>query len=207
MKIPQLLCGLLVYVGVSPVYADVHLPALFADNMVLQRETPIPIWGKADPGEKVTITLDGDQATTTAAADGRWQVALRPHAAGGPYALTVSGTMTDKNTLTCRNVLVGDVWLCGGQSNMEFTLKRASNAAEAIAASADPDLRLFKVRTAKPSAPADDVAGSWNAAGPDTTGRFSAIGYFFGHAIRTAEHVPIGLISSNVGGTPAQSWT
>ena len=203
MKIPQLLCSLLICVGVFPVYADVTLPALFSDNMVLQRETPIPVWGKADPGEKVTVALDGDQATAITAADGRWQAALKPHAAGGPYTLT----MTGKNALTRRNVLVGDVWLCGGQSNMEFTLKRASNAAEAIAVSADPDLRLFKVRTAKPSAPADDVAGSWNAAGPDTTGGFSAIGYFFGHAIRAAEHVPIGLISSNVGGTPAQSWT
>ncbi len=171
--------------------------------MVLQWGTAIPVWGKADPGEKVTVALDGDQATAITAADGQWQAALKPHTAGGPYTLRVTG----KNTLTRSNVLVGDVWLCGGQSNMEFTLKRASNAADAIAASTDPELRLFKVRTAKPTAPADDVEGNWNAAGPDTTGGFSAVGYFFGHAIRTAEHIPLGLISSNVGGTPAQSWT
>ena len=203
MKIFQLLCGLLVFVGAAPVYADVTLPPLFSDNMVLQRETPIPVWGKADPGEKVTVALDGDSAAVIAVADGRWQAALKSHTAGGPYTLTVTG----KNTLTRTNVLVGDVWLCGGQSNMEFTLKRASNAAEAIAASTDPDLRLFKVRTATPASPAEDVRGDWNVAGPDTTGSFSAVGYFFGHAIRTAEHIPIGLISSNVGGTPAQAWT
>ena len=203
MKILRILCALSVCACVPPVYADVTLPALFSDNMVLQRETAIPVWGKADPSEKIAVALDGDQATVNTAADGRWQAALKPHTAGGPYTLTVTG----KNTLTRRNVLVGDVWLCGGQSNMEFTLKRASNAAEAIAASADSSLRLFKVHTAKPAAPAEDVVGNWNAAGPDTTGAFSAVGYFFGHAIRNAEHIPIGLISSNVGGTPAQSWT
>ena len=185
-------------VGAGAARADVKLPALLADNVVLQRGVPVPIWGRADTGEKVTVALDGDTSSVTTGTDGRWQVLLKPHAAGGPFALTVTG----KNTVVCRNVLIGDVWLCGGQSNMEFTLRRASNGPQAIAASADPELRLFKVHTAHVAAPADDVNGNWAVASPDTTAGFTAVGYFFGHALRQAEKVPIGLISSNVGGTP-----
>ncbi len=189
--------------GAPPSQANVTLPAVLSDNMVLQRSMPIHIWGHADVGEKVTVTLAGDQASSVAGPDGQWQATLKPHAAGGPYSLTVTG----KNTVTLSNILIGDLWLCGGQSNMEFTLRRAATATAAVAASADPQLRFFKVRTAKPNSPADDVRGSWVVSGPDTAGAMSAVGYFFGRDLRKAEGVPIGLISSNVGGTPAQSWT
>lgn len=183
--------------------ADVTLPALIADNMVMQRGVPLPVWGSASPGERVTVSLPNDQAVALAGQDGQWQVMLKPRAAGGPFVLTAAGA----KTAVRRNVSIGDVWLCGGQSNMEFTLRRASNGAEAIASSADSDLRLFKVRLAKPETPANDVQGTWSVSGPETTGAFSAVGYFFGRALRQAEHVPIGLISSNQGGTPAQAWT
>ncbi len=186
-----------------PAQANVTLPAILSDNMVIQRNMPIHIWGHADPGEQVTVTLMGDKASAVAGPDGQWQAALKPHAAGGPYTLSVTG----KNTVTLSNVLIGDLWLCSGQSNMEFTLRRASTATAAIAASADPGLRFFKVHTAKPTSPADDVQGAWTVSGPDTAGAMTAVGYFFGRDLRKAEHIPIGLISSNVGGTPAQSWT
>lgn len=189
--------------GARPSQANVTLPAILSDNMVLQRSMPIHIWGHADSGEKVRVTLAGDQASAVAGADGQWQATLKPHAAGGPYSLSVAG----KNTLTLSNILIGDLWLCGGQSNMEFTLKRASTATAAIAASTDPLLRFFKVRTAKPASPADDVRGSWVVSGPATAGAMTAVGYFFGRDLRKAEGIPVGLISSNVGGTPAQAWT
>lgn len=192
-------CG----IAASPVRANVTLPTVLSDNMVLQRGMPIAIWGHADPDEQVTVTLMGDKASAVAGPNGQWQATLGPHPAGGPYSLTVTG----KNTVTLSNVLIGDLWLCGGQSNMEFTLRRASTATAAIAASADPLLRFFKVRTAKPTAPADDVQGAWTVSGPDTAGAMTAVGYFFGRDLRKAEGIPIGLISSNVGGTPAQSWT
>lgn len=192
-------CG----IATLPARADVTLPTILSDNMVIQRGMPIHIWGHADPGEQVVVTLMGDKASAVARPDGQWQAALKPHAAGGPYSLTVTG----KNTVTLSNVLIGDLWLCGGQSNMEFTLRRASNATAATAASTDPLLRFFKVRTAKPASPADDVRGAWVVSGPETAGAMSAVGYFFGRDLRKAEGIPIGLISSNVGGTPAQSWT
>lgn len=183
--------------------ADVTLPAVFSDNMVLQRNAPVRIWGHAAPGEAITVRLSDGRATATAGPDGNWLATLKPQGAGGPYVLRVVG----RNTLTLNNVQCGDVWLCGGQSNMEFSLKRALTGPQAIAASADPGLRLFKVGLARQDTPADDVKGSWKEAAPETTGGFSAVGYFFGRALRRAEHVPIGLISDNQGGTPAQAWT
>lgn len=207
MKVSHTIALPLILLSLSPASrparADVTLPALISDGMVLQRNMPIHIWGKADPGENVTAALDGDQAATKAGPDGQWQVTLKSRPAGGPDTLTVTG----KNTLTRSNILIGDVWVCSGQSNMEFTLRRALTGPQAIAASDDPQLRLFKVATAKLTALTDDVRGTWNQAGPTTTPAFSAVGYFFGRALRQAEHIPIGLISSNVGGTPAQSWT
>jgi sialate O-acetylesterase len=187
----------------SPSHANITLTPLIADNMVFQREAPLRVWGKADPGEKVSVTLQAAKADATAGADGTWEVSLPPCKAGGPYTITITG----KNTLSIKNVLVGDVWLCAGQSNMQLSLQRASTGPQAIAASADPNLRLFKVGLAQPTAPADTVKGSWMESGPTTTGAFSAVGYFFGRALRTAEKIPIGLIASNWGGTPAQAWT
>lgn len=186
-----------------PACADVRLPALFSDHMVLQRNAPIHIWGWADAGERVAVTLAAERATATVGADGKWQVDLKPLSSGGPDTLTVVG----KNTRALHDILIGDVWLCGGQSNMEFTLKRAENGASTAAKSSDSHLRLFKVHTQQANQPADDVKGTWSEAGPSTTPDFSAVGYFFGRDLRKSENGPIGLISSNVGGTTAQAWT
>lgn len=203
-------------------HADVTLSPLFGDNMVFQRDALLHVWGKASPGEKITVGLRNTAAGAITNADGTWEISLPPQKAGGPYNLVVTGELTvlsqntggngtlkaaSKSTKTIKNVLFGDVWLCGGQSNMELSLQRASTGKEAIATSADPDLRLFKVGQAHPAAPADTLKGSWEVSDPTTTPRFSGVGYFFGRALRTAEKIPIGLISSNVGGTPAQSWT
>jgi sialate O-acetylesterase len=183
--------------------ADVTLPALLSDGAVLQRDVPVPIWGKAVAGEKVAVTLGAQTAQTITGADGRWQVALSPVAAGGPYEIDVQGA----NRLTRKDILFGDVYLCSGQSNMELSLGRASNGPAAIAGSADPELRFFRIARAQPATPADDVRAVWRPAGPESSGGFSAVGYFFGRALRRAEHVPIGLIGSYVGGTPGQAWT
>lgn len=196
--------GALVLLCVPSAQADVSLPALFGDGAVLQRDTPLPVWGKAAPGEVVTATMNGAKQSTIAGADGKWRVTLPPLPVGGPYTLTVSGN----NTLTRTGLLSGDVYVCSGQSNMELSLQRAKTGAAAVAASADPKLHLFKIGYAYPTTPADDVKASWRAASPESTGGFSAVAYFFGRAIRKAEgDVPVGLIGAYVGGTPGQGWT
>lgn len=183
-------------------WAEVKLHSLFTEGAVLQRDLPLPIWGTADDGEKVTVSIAGETATTTAK-DGRWEVKLKPLQAGGPHVLTVQGS----NRLEVKDILVGEVWLCSGQSNMAFTLNRADNGAEAIAASANPQIRLFSVGTNPQAAPQRDVKSKWVKCAPETTPGFTAVGYFFGRDLQKALGVPVGLISSSVGGTPAQAWT
>ncbi|MCX7017042.1 MAG: sialate O-acetylesterase [Candidatus Sumerlaeota bacterium] len=181
--------------------ADVQLPALFSDNMVLQQGVAVPIWGKADPGEKVTVTFEGQ--TVSATADGgKWMVRLQPLKAGGPSDMTIAG----KNTMTIKNVLVGEVWVGGGQSNMALTVKVTENGEEAVAQSANPQIRLFKVAQAASDTPLDDVKAKWEECGPDSVAGFSATAYFFGRALQGDLKVPVGLIESCVGGTSAVLW-
>lgn len=185
----------------------ITLVTLFGDNMVLQRNVSVPIWGHAAPGETVFVSLNKKQAAAKAGADGAWQAILPPQPAGGPYTLTVSGSQTTP-LLTRTGVLLGDVWLCSGQSNMELALRRAKNGAEAIASADDPGLRLFKVGQASPTIPARDVKATWKASNGESAATFSAVAYFFGRALRrTDAAVPIGLVETSVGGTPAQAWT
>jgi len=192
----------LLLTAASAAQAEVKLNALFTDGAVLQRELPVPIWGTASDGEKVTVSLAGQTAATTAK-DGRWQVKLQPLKAGGPHVLTVEGT----NKLEVKDVLVGEVWLCSGQSNMAFTLNRADNGEEAAAKSENPKIRLFKVGTNPQDTPQRDVKAKWEPCNPQTTPGFTAVGYFFGRDLQKALDVPVGLICSSVGGTPAQAWT
>ena len=193
----------ILFAGSSPVWADVKMPAIFGDHMVLQQDAKLPVWGIADPDEQVTVQVGGESGTATAKADGSWRVDLSPLPAGTtPLTMTVSG----KNTLKFEDVLVGDVWLCSGQSNMEFALTSAHNAPTEIPKANDPQLRIFLVKNTIALEPKTDVDGKWEVASPESVPKFSAVAYFFGRQLRTKLDRPIGLIGSYYGGTPAQSW-
>ena len=204
--------------GIGLLSADVKLPAIFGDHMVLQAGTKLPVWGTAAAGEKVTVTVGGETGSATTGADGKWLVTLEPLQAGtAPLTMTVAGT----NTLTYSDVLAGDVWICSGQSNMEFGLGNEWDAKDQIAQANLPLVHLFLVPkktsltpltdTTPPSPPHLD--GQWVACTPDNVvnvggwNGFSAAGYFFGREIQKVTGQPVGLIGTYWGGTPAQAWT
>ncbi len=185
--------------------AEVKMPAIFGDHMVLQQEAVLPVWGTAEAGEKVTVAVGAESASATADANGRWTVKLPPLPNGAP---PVTMTVAGKNTrLTFTDVLVGDVWVCSGQSNMEYPLSGAHNTAVELPKSNDPELRLFHVQRATSLQPNPDVVGSWRLCAPDTAKGFTAVGYFFGRELRTSLNRPIGLIEAAWSGTEAQAWT
>ena len=181
--------------------ASIKPNALFTDGVVMQRGMPAPVWGTASDGEKVTVALQG-QTVSTVAKGGKWMVKLKPLTAGGPLTMTISG----ENTIEVKNVLVGEVWVCAGQSNMGFGLERAANGPEAVASSKDANMRLLSVKYTSVETPATDVNGAWVECGTETSGNFTAVGYFFGRDLRKALNVPIGLIDTSVGGTGVQAW-
>jgi sialate O-acetylesterase len=183
--------------------ADVRTPALIGENMVLQQGRKVRLWGTATPGERVSVRLAGHSARTTADERGRWQVFVGPLKAGGPHVLTISG----RNTLTYGNVLVGEVWVCSGQSNMEWPLSRAEAGAQDAAAAGDRSLRFFTVAHKTSAEPLEDVEGRWVVATPEEALRFSAVAFYFGRELRGRLRVPIGLVLSAWGGTPAEAWT
>lgn len=186
------------------VRADVKMPSVFGDHMVLQQEAGLPVWGTADAGEKVTVTVGNKSASATAGADGKWMVKLSPlPAESAPVTMTVAG----KNTLTFSDVLVGDVWVCSGQSNMEFGLKQAHNAQDEVPKASDPQLRLFHVPKKSTLDPQTDVVAKWEICTPETILNFSAVGYFFGRDLRATLKRPIGLIETDWGASTAQAWT
>lgn len=192
--------------------AEVKLPAVFSDHAVMQREKALPVWGWAASGEVVKVKFHKQKMSVTAGADGRWMATLKPEKAGGPYELTVSGSQSTA-PLTRTDIMVGDVWLASGQSNMEFPLTGflpnapMKNGPEEIAAATQPTLRLLLVKKTMADAPAEDIAETWTLCTPETAKKFSAIGYLFGRAVSAKEHVTVGMIDSTWGGTPAQSWT
>lgn len=183
--------------------ADVKPHALFTDHAVLQRGRPIPVWGTASPGEKVTVTFRGTDVSTNADAEGKWRVELPAQKAGGPYELAIKGN----NTVTFSDVLVGEVWICSGQSNMEWSLKSSGDAAKNIAGARNESLRLFTVPRRAVVEPQADVAAEWKTCTPEHATNFSAVGYHFGRDLQKALGVPVGLIFTAWGGTPAQAWT
>ncbi|MDR2675010.1 MAG: sialate O-acetylesterase, partial [Opitutaceae bacterium] len=190
---PRLAAGLaLLALAVTTAGADVVFAPFFRDNAVLQREKPVPVWGRADPGEKVTVTFQAQTAAATADDMGRWSVTLAPMPANGtPAELVAKG----KNTVTARNILVGEVWLCSGQSNMAMTVDRTLNAGAEIADAANyPLIRQFKTKLTSAALPCDDVEGAWEVAGPSTAGGFSAVAYYFGRELFKALNVPVGLL-------------
>jgi sialate O-acetylesterase len=182
--------------------ADVKVPAIFGDHMVLQRGMKIPVWGTADAGEKVTVNVAGQTQSATADENGKWRVTLDPIDSKNPVELTISG----KNTITIHDALVGEVWLCSGQSNMSFPVKRASNGESAVKEANHPQIRLFTVVRVLPDQPLDTMDGKWEICSPETVPDFAAVGYFFGLQIHDALHTPVGLIDSSWGGTRAEAW-
>lgn len=200
MKVP-LVWGLLL-AGALVARADVTLPAFFSDHMVLQQGVPVPVWGRAAPGETITATLDGREQKTIADAQGAWQVKFPQLKAGGPYVLTVTGP----NTVTINDILGGEVWLASGQSNMQFALEHANNGAQEVAAADFPAIRMFTAAPAVAGTPQQDVKGSWQVCFPATAKSFSAVAYFFGRELHQQLKVPVGLINSSQGWTPAESW-
>ena len=183
--------------------ADVKPVALFTDHAVLQQEAQIPVWGTADPGEEVVVTLGEQKVSTVAGDDGKWMVILAPLSAGGPYEMVIAG----KNRIVLADVMIGEVWICSGQSNMQWSVAASANAEQEIASSANPMIRLFTVpRQSKPE-PQADVDAAWAVCGPETVPNFSAVGYFFGRYLQKHRNVPVGLINTSYGGTPAEAWT
>src|SRR5918912_428376 len=183
------------------VNADVRVPSIIGDNMVLQQGRKDRVWGWAQAGERVTVTFQGRAARATADAGGRWQVLIGPFKAGGPYTLTVAGA----NTLTFKNVLVGDVWVCSGQSNMEWILQNAQGGPQDAAQADYPEIHLFTVTKKTSDKPLEDVEGHWVVTTPKEAAQFSAVGYFFGRELHQRLKVPVGLKPPPRGRPPRRS--
>ena len=200
---------LLLALSSGQLFAEVKLPAIFCDNMVLQQQTEAAIWGKAAKNANVSVTTSWNRKSysTKASGDGSWKLKVMTPKAGGPYELTIS----DGKSVKLKNVLIGEVWICSGQSNMEMPVKGYRNqpiegSADAIALSSNPDIRLFTVKKASTLDPQDDFAGSWSLCEPENVSEFSATAYFFGLMLNKALHVPVGLINTSWGGTRIEPW-
>ncbi|MBX7256153.1 MAG: sialate O-acetylesterase [Candidatus Hydrogenedentes bacterium] len=177
---------------------------MFCDHMVVQQQKPVMVWGKAAPKAKVQVTLASRSASVRADETGAWKVALEPMTAGGPYDLTIKSR---RATAVIHDVLVGEVWVCSGQSNMEWPVSLVNNAEKEIAEANHPEVRLFTVAKKVSGEPLDGCSGSWALCSPETVKDFSAVGYFFGRRLNEILKVPVGLIDSSWGGTPAEAWT
>jgi len=176
---------------------------IFGDNMVLQRGKANTIWGWSEPGAKIRVEIAGTTAFGVAGADRRWQVKIQPPSIGSPYTIKISG----QQTVELHNVLVGDVWLCGGQSNMQVPLRFARNGEEEVKAANYPEIRFFSVAPHPAYHHTDVVEGSWKVVSPETADRVSAVAYYFARKVQQEIHVPIGLVVDALGGTPAEAWT
>jgi sialate O-acetylesterase len=183
--------------------ADLKVHSLFSDHMVLQSDFACPVWGTAEPGDEVTVSIAGQKKSAKAGGEGKWTVKLDPLPAGGPHELTVAA----RTTVKFEDVLVGEVWICSGQSNMEFTVKGSINAAEEIAKADFPKIRHFLVPKRQEASPVSDVVGKWQVCSPETAAGFTAVGYYFGRELHHCLGVPVGLIHTSWGGTPAEVWT
>jgi sialate O-acetylesterase len=206
-----LLAGL-AWLSAPAALADVKPHTLFSHGMVLQQGMKVPVWGTADDGEKITLTIEGrvkenvflNHSVKTEATKGNWRVVLPEMAAGGPFTMTILG----KNSITLKDVYVGEVWICSGQSNMQWPVNQGGgNVKEVVATSKNPKIRLLTVPRKPADKPQTDLQAKWEECGPATVGGFSAVGYYFGRDLQKALNVPVGLISSNQGGTAAERWT
>jgi len=193
---------LICFLGLNT-HAQVRLPRIFADHMVLQQNQPIHIWGWASPGEKVTVILNDQKATASASRDGNWTISLLAQKAGGPYPLTVKG----QNQIILNDVMIGEVWLCSGQSNMEFKLENSLFAKDEIAKSANLKIRQFKVPNRMSAVPKTDFdGGNWQISSPETSGDFSAVAYYYAKKLSAELNVTVGIINASWGGTFLESW-
>lgn len=187
--------------SVNVLYATISVPHFFSDNMVLQRHKPINIWGTGQKGETVTVELNGESQRAIVGEAGKWKITLPAMSHGGPFNLSIAGK---HNTIILTNILIGDVWLCSGQSNMEFPLGGDYTAEESIRNATQANIRLLTVPM---NAQKEDIKASrWVVCSPVTAARFTAIGYFFGKQLHENLHVPIGLINASVGGTDIEPW-
>jgi sialate O-acetylesterase len=212
MKRTLRLIGLFLFALVSitgPALAEIKLPAIFGPHCVLQQQTEASLWGKAGPRARVRVTTswDGRTYSATASAEGAWKLAVKTPKAGGPYELTIS----DGRPVKVGDVMIGEVWVCSGQSNMEMPVKGYFNqpilgSADAIALAADPGIRLFTVKREADLRPRDDFSGAWKRADPESVSEFSATAYFFGRMLRKSLGVPVGLINASWGGTRIEAW-
>ena len=183
--------------------AAVQLPNVLSSNMVIQRDQPIRIWGWANPGEEVTVQLGDHSAKIKAGVDRRWAVTLPAHPAGDPASIEVSAS----NKITLENILFGDVWVCSGQSNMQWPVTASNNPQEEIKNGDHPNIRLYYVPRRPSFRPLDDIDAKWQVCSPETVGGFSAVAYFFGRKLQQELDIPIGLINTSWGGTRIEPWT
>ena len=181
--------------------ADVTLPAIFSDHMVLQRQAPVPVWGWADPDEKVTVAIAGQTQTTTADDAGQWRLKLDNLSPDGPLTLTVAG----HNTIVIQDVLVGEVWLASGQSNMQLSVNDVTNAWREKASANFPQIRVFTVARHPAVTPQTNCGGQWVVCSPATAGGFSAAAYFFARELHQKLAVPVGVVHASWGGTPIET--
>ena len=196
---------------IAYVRADVTLPAHFSDHMVLQRDAKLPVWGGADPGEEVVVRFQQQVQKTTAGDDGQWRVQLAEVPPGGPHELTVKG----KNAITLKDVLVGEVWLASGQSNMHFTVAKTDkyyfagtkNESEEVAAANHPQLRMFTADWTMRAEPQREVAGTWKVCTPENVREFSAVAYFYARELQRELGVPVGILTATYGASTAEAWT
>ncbi len=192
----------LVFTGASA-RADVTLPSIFSDHMVLQKNVALPVWGWADPGEKITVTIAGQTSTTAADASGNWKLKLAELSSEIPETMTVAG----HNTITIQDVLVGEVWLASGQSNMQLAVNAANEPWREKAEAKFPQIRGFFVERHPATTPQTKCGGKWVICSPETVGNFSAAAYFFGRDLHKALGGPVGLVQASWGGTPIETWS
>jgi sialate O-acetylesterase len=189
---------------IGPAVAEVHIPAIFADHMVVQRDLPVHVWGTADPGEQVRVSFRGETRAVTADHFGQWQAFLSPGVAGGPFVLNVEGV----NKIAFSDIYAGDVWIASGQSNMEFRMHEVANAEAELKNSNRPLIRVFQVEKSAADYPMNEIAAKpWALATSESVADFSAVAFLFAREIQADQKVAIGVIEADWGGTPAEAWT
>ncbi|MBF0196696.1 MAG: 9-O-acetylesterase [Planctomycetes bacterium] len=201
-SLPKIFCiytVLLAFLGLS-LQADVRIPGFFNDHMVLQRDMPVPIWGWADPGETVKVSFSGKSYSATADKEGKWTLKL------SPLKATMEGQNLVIGAHTIKDVLVGEVWLCSGQSNMQWAMNKAMNPKEEMAAANYPLIRHVAIKNTSAYLPKSDVEGAWTICSPQSVGKFSGVAYFFGRKLHKELNIPIGLINASWGGTGIDPW-